>query len=132
MNPVDAIILAVLANGIIPADERDAGAAEVDAGRKLAEKMAAGVNFALYARGLAAAVRSAKYLFGKQVPDLCPAEAHELVGALKQEEPAFYKQLRMDVAALYLSDSGVWERIGFPGPSAEQGGYPDFAEEQGD
>ena len=36
------------------------------------------------------------------------------------------KQLRMDVCALYLTDPGVWGRIGFPGPSVERGGYPDF------
>ena len=29
----------------------------------------------------------------------------------------------MDVCALYLSDPAVWRRIGFPGPSAETGGY---------
>jgi hypothetical protein len=32
----------------------------------------------------------------------------------------------MDVPALYLSDPGVSRRIGFPGPSIEVGGYPDF------
>ena len=38
----DIAALAALANGIIPADERDAGAAAVNAGPRLAEKMAAG------------------------------------------------------------------------------------------
>jgi hypothetical protein len=42
----------------------------------------------------------------------------------------FFRQLRMDVCALYLSDPGVWARIGFPGPSTAQGGYPDFDQPQ--
>ena len=45
-------------------------------------------------------------------------------------EPGFFKQLRMDTCALYLSDPGVWARIGFPGPSSAQGGYPDFDQPQ--
>ena len=49
---------------------------------------------------------------------------HELT--LREQQPGFFKQLRMDVCALYLSDPGVWARIGFPGPSSAQGGYPDF------
>jgi hypothetical protein len=30
------------------------------------------------------------------------------------------------VSALYLGDPRVSRAIGFPGPSIEQGGYPDF------
>jgi hypothetical protein len=29
-----------------------------------------------------------------------------------------------------MSDPGVWQRIGFPGPSTEAGGYPDFDQPQ--
>ncbi len=36
----------------------------------------------------------------------------------------------MDVCALYLTDGGVWARIGFPCPSTPQGGYPDFDQPQ--
>jgi len=53
-------------------------------------------------------------------------ELYEWIEALRERAPAFFKQLRMDVSALYLSDPKVWERIGFPGPSAAAGGYPDF------
>ena len=35
------------------------------------------------------------------------------------------------LCALYLSDMGVWQRIGFPGPSSQSGGYPDFDQPQG-
>jgi len=54
----------------------------------------------------------------------------ELLGVLREKMPGFFKQLRMDVSAIYLSDEGVWERIGFGGPSSETGGYPDFDREQ--
>jgi hypothetical protein len=130
-NPIDAEALAILANGIIPADERDAGAAAVEAGPKLALRMAAGMNFAVYSEGLAATCAAANDVFGKELWDLGPAEVDELVGVVKQRAPGFYKQLRMDVAAIYLSDPGVWARMGFPGPSTEQGGYPDFDVPQG-
>jgi Gluconate 2-dehydrogenase subunit 3 len=130
-NPTDdAAVLAALANGIIPADARDAGAAAVGAGPRLAEKLAAGVNAALYRAGLAAAATLAQARFGRAVTDLDAAQVHELVGALREQQPAFFRQLRADVCALYLSDPGVWARIGFPGPSTAQGGYPDFDQPQ--
>jgi Gluconate 2-dehydrogenase subunit 3 len=133
MSPVvaeETAILAVLANGILPADGRDAGAAAVSAGPRLAEKIAAGVNTALCRSGLAAAATMAQTRFGRAVLDLDMTQIHELLGMVREQQPAFFKQLRMDVCALYLSDPGVWERIGFPGPSTAQGGYPDFDQPQ--
>jgi hypothetical protein len=53
-----------------------------------------------------------------------------LLGLLREHSPHFFRLLRADVCALYLSDAGVWQRIGFPGPSAEFGGHPDFAQPQ--
>ena len=132
MNPAgtdaadDTAVLAALANGIIPADARDAGAAAVAAGPRLAEKLAAGVNAAVYRRGLAAATELARAKYGCDVTELDATQTHELLGALREQQPGFFKQLRMDVSALYLSDEGVWGRIGFPGPSTASGGYPDF------
>jgi hypothetical protein len=122
--------LAALASGIIPADEADAGAAAVDAGARLAEKLAAGLNQALYEHGVLAGESLAKSRFAKSVEQLTPAEMHELIGLLRSEMPAFYKQLRMDVCAMYLTDPAVWQRIGFPGPSTATGGYPDFDQPQ--
>jgi hypothetical protein len=119
-------VLAALANGIIPADGRDAGAAAVDAGPRLAEKLAAGANTALYRSGLAAAEVLAQARFGCGPAALDAARLHALLDALREQRPAFLRQLRADVCALYLSDPGVWARIGFPGPSTAQGGYPDF------
>jgi hypothetical protein len=123
-------VLAALANGIIPADESDAGAAAVNAGARLAEKLAAGVNVAIYERGLQTAASLAQSHFAKSVDGLSAAEVHELIGLLRSEVPAFYKQLRLDACAMYLSDPGVWQRIGFPGPSTAMGGYPDFDQPQ--
>ena len=129
-TPADVAALTALANGILPADTRDAGAAAVHAGPRLAEKLAAGVNAALYRRGLTAAAALAEARFGGATEALDAAQVHELLGAVREQEPAFFRQLRADVCALYLSDPGVWARIGFPGPSTAQGGYPDFDRQQ--
>jgi hypothetical protein len=127
----DTALLAALADGIIPADARDAGAAAVSAGPRLAEKLAAGASAALYRAGLAAATSLARARFGRAVTGLDAGQVHELLEALRDDQPAFFRQLRADVCALYLSDPGVWARIGFPGPSTAQGGYPDFDRRQG-
>jgi hypothetical protein len=123
--------LAALADGIIPPDERDAGAASVNAGPRIAERIAGGVNASVYRDGLQTAETLARARFGRAVSALSAREIHELIGFLRSEAPAFYKQLRLDVAALYLSDPEVWSRIGFPGPSTATGGYPDFDRPQG-
>ena len=130
-DPRRAAALAVLAGGIIPADGRDAGAAEVQAGPRLAERIESGMNAASYLKGLEQAEEIAKERFGRDVASLRPAEAHELLAALRDRLPGFFKQLRMDVSAMYLSDPGVWARIGFPGPSTDAGGHPDFDRPQG-
>src|SRR6188472_1821923 len=117
--------LAALANGVIPADERDAGAATVHAGAGIAERARHGVNGPLYAEGLKAAAGLAAAKFGRSVRELNPNEVRQLLDTLAQESPAFFRQLRADTCALYLSDPAVWQRIGFPGPSVERGGYPD-------
>ena len=126
----DIATLAALANGIIPADARDAGAAAVHAGPGIAERMRRSPYGSVYVDGLKAAGEIAKTLFGKAVPELDAAQRHELLTALSIQSPAFFRQLRADVCALYLSDPGVWQRIGFPGPSTDNGGYPDFDQPQ--
>lgn len=122
--------LAILANGIIPADGRDPGAATVDAAGRLREKIAAGINRSLYEAGLAASVETAQSQFNKPLKALDPAEVQDLLAILRDSRPAFFRLLRMDVCTLYLSDPAVWSRIGFPGPSTAQGGYPDFDQPQ--
>ena len=126
----DIATLAALANGIIPADARDAGAAAVHAGPGIAERMRRSPYAAVYVDGLKAARELAQKLFVKAAENLDAAQIHELLTALSAQAPAFFRQLRADVCALYLSDAGVWQRIGFPGPSTDTGGYPDFDQSQ--
>jgi len=123
-------VLAALANGIIPADARDGGAASVDAGARLAGRMDLGVNQALYVQGIATARAAAQRKFGRGVSELSAQEIDELLDVLRDEAPTFCKQLRMDVSALYMSDEAVWRRIGFPGPSSRSGGHVDFDQPQ--
>jgi len=126
----DIAALAALANGIIPADARDAGAASVHAGAGIAERMRRSPFGQIYVEGLKAAQALARKAFGRPVQDLDPPQIQELMGQLREEAPAFFRMLRADVCALYLSDPAVWQRMGFPGPSAERGGYPDFDQRQ--
>ena len=122
--------LSKLAEGIIPADEIDAGAAAVDAGAKLAQKIDAGVHAKEYLEGIRSADAIAQLRYSAPVASLDAGQIHDLLGVLRSEAPAFFRQLRMDVCAFYLSDPAIWERIGFPGPSTETGGYPDFDQVQ--
>ena len=128
--PQQVATLAVLANGVIPADESDAGAAAVDAAPRLAAKIEGGWNTRLYLGGMELADTLSLQTFGRTPAELAPADVHGLLALLREQVPAFFKQLRMDVSALYLSDPAVWQRIGFPGPSTESGGYPDFDQRQ--
>src|SRR4051794_29619546 len=98
-----AAALTALANGIIPSDARDAGAAAVDAGPRLAERLAAAADPSPYRRGLAAAEELARGKFGRGVAELSEPQAAELLDDLKAQLPAFYRQLREDVCALYLT-----------------------------
>jgi hypothetical protein len=123
--------LAALADGIIPADPRDAGAALVHAGPSIAERMRRSPSADIYVLGLQAARAFARERFGQDVRDLKADQMRLLLAALRDQSPAFFRQLRADVCALYLSDAGVWQRIGFPGPSSARGGYPDFDQPQG-
>lgn len=129
-NLDDIAALNALARGIIPPDETDGGAAIVFAGLGSAGKFRAGINAEIYAAGLQIAATLSRERFGSAVGELNAAQIHELLGLLQEHALPFFKQLRMDVNAAYLSDPGVWQRIGFPGPSTESGGYPDFDQPQ--
>ena len=126
----DIAALNALANGIIPPDETDGGAGMVFAGLGSADKFRKGINADVYAEGLQVAAAIAKEKFGRTVGELKPTQINELLHSLRNASPPFFKQLRMDVNVAYLSDPGVWQRIGFPGPSTESGGYPDFDQPQ--
>jgi hypothetical protein len=118
-------ILEKLANGIIPADEMDEGAESVNAGMRIADRVDKGINAKVYLAGM-------EILQGKNVLAMNDEQIHELLAVIREKVPGFFKQLRMDVSAFYLSDDRVWERIGFPGASSETGGYRDFDREQKD
>jgi hypothetical protein len=119
LTPEEASLLAVLADGIIPADGRDAGAAAVDAGARLAAR-------AGYRPALQCAAALAAEQFGRSAAELSAEEVHALLGLFRERYPSYFAMLRKDVCTLYLSDPAVWQRIGFPGPSTTLGGYPDF------
>ena len=98
-SPDDVATLSALASGIIPPDDRDAGAAAVGAGPRIAERARQGVNGALYVAGLKLASDLARQRFKREVNGLGPAELHELIGALDAASPVFFRQLRADVCA---------------------------------
>lgn len=122
--------LSALANGIIPPDDRDAGDASVNAGPGIAGRMRFSPYANVYLDGLKMANDLAKSHFNTAPENLDPAQMHQLLAELGSLAPFFFRPLRADVCALYLSDPGVWQRIGFPGESTEQGGYPDFDQPQ--
>jgi len=130
LNQTQVATLAALAGGIIPPDETDGGASSVNAGLRLAEKIRAGINTALYLQGIEAAETIATTDYRREVAQLGPSEVYAVIAAIREKLPGFFRQLRMDVSALYLSDPDVWQRIGFPGPSTASGGYPDFDQPQ--
>jgi hypothetical protein len=130
LKPEQIAALTALANGIIPASKTDAGARAVNAGSRLAAMIEAGTNAALYLSGLETAFLISGEMHRRPVSELQSAEIHQLLGAIRERLPGFFKQLRMDVSALYLSDPAVWQRIGFPGPSTASGGYTDFDQPQ--
>jgi hypothetical protein len=126
----DIDTLTALASGIIPADDRDAGAAMVHAGPSIAERMRRSPSAHVYLAGLKAARTLAHERFGRDLHKLDGDAIHTLLEAIRDQSPAFFRLLRADVCALYLGDAGVWQRIGFPGPSSASGGHPDFDQPQ--
>ena len=69
----DIAALSALANGIIPADSRDAGAASVHAGPGIAERMRRSPYGTVYLDGLKTAQDLAHSSFGCAVQDLSDA-----------------------------------------------------------
>jgi aldehyde dehydrogenase (NAD+) len=118
--------LATLAREIIPADERDGGAAAAGAWTRLLAK----VDAPVYAEGLEHAERWARTKFGSSCAQASSSQISELLNALREEAPLFFRQLRADVAAAYLNDAAITQAMGFPGPSVASGGYPDFDQPQ--
>src|SRR5687767_8922661 len=89
--------LDLLANAIIPADKRDAGAATVNAGAQIATRIFNGINSDLYRDGLTRAEQIAREQFQRTIAELDLAQARDVVEILRETENPFFKQLRMDV-----------------------------------
>jgi hypothetical protein len=122
--------LAALAQGIIPRDDRDDGAAMFDPGKHLAQKMEAERNNAALIQGLEFAEATSQANFGRAARQLDAPALENLLAIVRERSPAFFKFLRAEICALYLSQPAVWKRIGFAGPSIQTGGHPDFDQPQ--
>ncbi len=118
--------LARLVNGIIPGADEETASPGPCVTQRLAAKIIGGSVQNLYLRGLEKAEVFSQQKYRKSLLSLDALETHELLEKIREEIPAFFKQLRMDTSAIYLSQPEVWKKIGFPGPSAATGGYPDF------
>lgn len=131
LSPEQVATLQSLASAIIPADSRGAGVAQFNPGVHLAEKLRTNPFASGLLQGLAFAEKQSLEMFGIPIGELPPESLNKLLGVLRDQSPAFFKFLRMETCALYLSQPTTWQRIGFPGPSIERGGYPDFDQVQG-
>jgi hypothetical protein len=130
LSPEHVAALKSLASAIIPADSRGPGVAQFNPGAHLAGKLQANPFASGLLQGLDFAEKQSLQMFGLPVGELPLESLDNLVGVLRDRSPAFFKFLRMETCALYLSQAATWQRIGFPGPSIEQGGYPDFDQAQ--
>lgn len=130
LSPEQIESLSALARGIIPPDQKDAGASAGQVGHSLAKRIEAELNNGSYLEGLEFAAATANANFGRSIAALDPLSLDALLGMLRDRFPAFFKFLRAETCALYLEQPAVWNRIGFPGPSIHQGGHPDFDRSQ--
>jgi hypothetical protein len=122
--------LRALACGILPSDELDDGVGSLDAGEHLATKLAANPFAERLLEDLRVTERDSAAHFGRSVGELDGEGLSQLLAMLRERTPLLFKFVRMESCALYLSQPATWPRIGFPGPSIELGGYPDFDQPQ--
>ena len=135
--------LEALASTMIPADDFDPGVQDLGfvSLAEMRSRYEAGRE-ELYATALNAVDKMARAMFDKpHFVDLAPEERTALLDAVRgdqvngevwgQLKPSdFFGALWEDVLFLYCTHPDTWRRIGFPGPSFEAGGYPDFAQAQ--
>ncbi|MCL4299725.1 MAG: gluconate 2-dehydrogenase subunit 3 family protein [Anaerolineae bacterium] len=135
--------LEALASTIIPPDDFDAGVQEMGfvSVVEMRARYEAGRE-ALYVTALQAVDQMARSEYNKpDFVDLSPAERTALLEAVRQNQAngadwagvkpsSFFSALWEDVVFLYCTHPDTWQRIGFPGPSFEMGGYPDFDQPQ--
>ena len=135
--------LEALASTMIPADDFDQGTRDLGfvSLAEMRSRYEAGRE-QVYATALDAVDKMARRMFGKPYfVDLAAAEQAALLDAVRQghvndqewgqiQPSAFFGALWEDVVFLYCTHPDTWRRIGFPGPSFEAGGHPDFAQPQ--
>ena len=136
-------ILETLAAMILPADGFDGGLEGVGfAGIIETRNLYQSWMAQLYDVGLKGINQISGELFGGKFLDLSEEERRHVMNSLSSENPlgnvwteresaqSFYINLRQDACFVYCTDEELWNRIGFPGPAFEKGGYPDFSEPQ--
>lgn len=96
----------------------------------------------LYLAALRAVDEMARFRFGaKDFVSLGPEERERVLDAIRRGErddatwgdvqpDKFFTALWEDVVFLYCTHQDTWRRIGWPGPSFDSGGYPDFDKPQ--
>jgi hypothetical protein len=135
--------LEALAATMIPPDDFDDGARELgfpDVAEVRARYEAGRAD--LYLTALRAVDQMAQATFGKPAfVALASAERTQLLDAVRQgnvngavwgkvQPKKFFGALWEDVVFLYCTHPETWKRIGWPGPSFDAGGYPDFDQVQ--
>jgi len=136
-------ILDLLAEMIIPEDDFDSGLKGVGFSsimemRNMYQPWIGG----LYTQGLGYIQAKSLELHNKKFIELGEEQQETILNMLEEVENSkgihiddaypsdFYTTLRNDACFVYCTDEEVWERIGFPGPSFNNGGYPDYANTQ--
>jgi ribosome-associated toxin RatA of RatAB toxin-antitoxin module len=142
-DPHEIETLDVLAGTMIPADGFDDGAKglgfpEVAEVRARYEAGRAKV----YRKGLQAVDVLARSMFSQDTfVDLSPEHRLQLLDAVRQgkgdsspwedvQPGDFFGALWEDVLFLYCTHPDTWQRLGWPGPAFDAGGYIDFDQEQ--
>lgn len=135
--------LEALAATLLPPDEFDDGVQGLgfpDVAEMRARYQAGRAE--MYLTALRAVDQMAQAMFGKQAfVNLSPVERTQVLDAVRQgqvntdlwghiQPKKFFTALWEDIVFLYCTHPGTWGRIGWPGPSFDAGGYPDFDRKQ--
>ena len=136
-------ILDTLAEMIIPADSVDdglkaAGFSGIMETRNQYQPWMARI----YEVGLKGIQDTSLALFMKSFLDLTSEQRGKVLNTIKSGQSYgdawtsdvgpldFWGNLHTDACFVYCTDQEVYGRIGFPGPSFDRGGYPDYADKQ--
>lgn len=135
--------LEALAATLLPADDFDSGVKELGFTSvvEMRARYEAG-RAELYATALKAIDDMARQKFNRpNFVSLTAAEQTELLDAIRQNKvngagwgpvkpSSFFSALWEDTVFLYCTHPDTWQRIGFPGPAHQAGGYSNFDKPQ--